>query len=106
MTDIRDHQTVVVRISSWRLARRSVVTCFLSKDAVRVVRPHSIYEMNVHEKIEHAQELKEEASSRFAAKGYEEALKLYSKAVDAVRYVQHTSGSSNEIRYVSKHQTL
>lgn len=99
---MKSHQIVVVRISSWRLARRAVVTCFLSIDAVCVVLPHDVHEMTVHEKIEYAQDLKTEASSKFGLSNYNEALKLYAKAVDAVRNVQHTSGSSNEMRYVDK----
>ena len=102
ITEIRDDQVVVVRISSWRLARRSIVTCYLSQDAVEVVRPRRVFEMTVHEKIEHAQELKEQASTEFSKKQYSEALTLYAKAVDAVRYVQHTSGSTNEVRYAGE----
>eukprot|EP00980_Cylindrotheca_fusiformis_P017580 scaffold5517_cov135-Cylindrotheca_fusiformis.AAC.10 len=94
----RYHQMVVVRISSWRLARRAVVSCSLSADALRVVKPPSVSEMNVHEKIEYAQELKGEAADRFVARNYADALKIYSEAIDTVRYVQHTTGSSNEIR--------
>lgn len=44
--------SVVVRISSWRLAGRSSVTCYLSREAVQVVRPKKIYEMSVYEKVE------------------------------------------------------
>jgi hypothetical protein len=93
-----DDQVVVVRISSWRLAGRSMVTCYLSPDAVQVVRPSKIYEMSIHEKVEHAQELKQEASAKFALKEYENALQLYAKAVDTVRYVQHKKDSTNELR--------
>jgi hypothetical protein len=75
-----------------------MVTCYLSPNAVQVVRPSKIYEMNIHEKVEHAQELKQEASAKFASKEYEDALQLYAKAVDTVRYVQHKKDSTNELR--------
>lgn len=99
ITALREDGTVVVRISSWRLAGRSIVTCYLSpSSSVQVMRPKKIYEMSVHEKIEHAQELKADASTMFAEKKYEEALQVYARAVDAVRYVQHKKDSSNEVR--------
>jgi tetratricopeptide (TPR) repeat protein len=89
---------VEVRISNWRLAGRSVVTCYLAANAVKVVRPKLIYEMSIVEKIEFAQELKLKASEQFGAKMYEQALKTYATAVDAVRYVQHKLDSTNEVR--------
>jgi hypothetical protein len=95
--DIRAGQ-IVVRISSWRLAGRSLVTCYLSPSAVEVVRSKKIYEMSVEEKIEHAMEIKEKATKTFAAKEYGDALELYARAVDTVRYVQHKANSSNEMR--------
>ena len=62
VTEIRqDGKMVVVRISSWRLAGRSTVTCHLSTDSVQVIRPKKIFEMSIFEKVEHAQELKEQA---------------------------------------------
>mmetsp|Transcript_33111 Transcript_33111/g.51338 ORF Transcript_33111/g.51338 Transcript_33111/m.51338 type:complete len:456 (-) Transcript_33111:336-1703(-) len=101
VTDIRDDGILVVRISSWRLAGRSTVTCYISPNDianVKVVQPHKIYEMNVYEKVEHAQKIKADASAKFAAKSYVEALELYAKAVDTVRYVQHKKDSPNELR--------
>lgn len=99
VTEIRhDGQTVVVRVSSWRLAGRSTVTCYLSMDSVQVIRPKKIFEMTAYEKVEHAEQLKKQASSRFSAKDYSEALQLYAEAVDAVRYVQHKKDSTNELR--------
>lgn len=101
VVELRDDNMIVVRISSWRLARRSVVLCYLNAEAAQVVKPREIFEMNVHEKIEHAQGLKKEAAVKFSGKSYEDALQLYSKAVDAVRYVQHRSDSTNEVRYAA-----
>jgi tetratricopeptide (TPR) repeat protein len=95
--DIRAEQ-IVVRVSSWRLAGRSLVTCYLSPNAVQVVRPKKIHEMSVEEKVEHAMEFKEKATKAFAAKQYGHALELYARAVDTVRYVQHKANSSNELR--------
>lgn len=57
-----------------------------------------VSKMNVHEKIEYAQDLKASATSNFSAKRYQEALDFYAKAVDTVRYVQHDTSSSNENR--------
>lgn len=100
VTDFRKDNIVVVRISSWRLAGRSVVSCYLSLNKIKVVRPHRLHEMSVYEKIEHAQDLKEKASSKFSNKEYKQALQLYAEAVDAVRYVQHKRDSTNYVRYV------
>lgn len=96
--EIREDQILVVRISSWRLARRSMVTCYLSKDSVRVIPPISVSRMNIWEKIEYAQDLKASGQENFSAKRYREAFVLFSKAVDTVRYVQHNTTSSNENR--------
>ena len=93
-----DDSIVVVRISSWRLAGRSLVTAYLSPETVEVVRPKTLYEMSIVERIERAQELKQQATKKFSAKEYQEALVLYAKAVDAVRYVQHSQETSNEAR--------
>jgi tetratricopeptide (TPR) repeat protein len=104
VVELREEQdavaVIVVRLSSWRLAGRSRVTCYFAADgdAVQVVRPHKVYEMSVAEKIEHAQDLKKQANDKFAAKDYEKALTLYATAVDAVRYVQHKKESSNDLR--------
>ena len=90
---------LVVEISSWRLAKRSKVKCYLSPDAVQVVRNKKIYEMSSYEKVEHAQELKQIATSQyFHSKQYLEALEYYEKSIDCVKYVQHTPNSSNELR--------
>jgi len=104
--EIREDRRLVVRISSWRLARRSMVTCYLSKDSVRVIRPIPVSRMNIHEKIQHAQDLKASATTSFSAKLYQEALVLYAKAVDTVRYVQHNTSSSNENRSSGCHDYL
>jgi hypothetical protein len=100
VVEIRDdwNSTHVVRISSWRLASRSTVTCYLSPTCVQVVRPRTISEMSVYEKVEQAQAEKQEATLKFASKDYQEALHLYSKAVDTVRFVQHKKDSTNELR--------
>lgn len=89
---------VVVRLSSWRLTRRSTVTCFLNIDAVRVVRHKQAYEMSVVEKVERAVELKAEASVQFTQKDYGQALQIYARAVDVVKFVQHKPDSTNVVR--------
>jgi tetratricopeptide (TPR) repeat protein len=97
-TGAADHVVVVVRLSSWRLAHRSLVTCYLDISAVRMVRPKQTYEMSVTEKVERAMELKAEAAGQFTKKYYGTALRTYAKAVDAVKYVQHKPDSSNAVR--------
>jgi len=88
-----------VRLSSWRLADRSTVTCYVNADQIDVMRPLRIYDMNVFQKVEHAMDLKQDAARKFSStKDYEGALELYSKAVDAVRYVQHGAESTNIVR--------
>lgn len=90
--------TLVVKLSSWRLANRSRVTCFLQPPDVRVLRSKKIYEMTVHERVEAAFGYKEQAAKEFSKKQYREALHSYAKAIDAVRYVQHKSDSDNFVR--------
>lgn len=92
------HKTHVVIVSSWRLAGRSRVKCFVAADHIQVVRPHRIYDMDIFEKVEHANSLKQEAAAKFATKDWEAALELCAKAIDAVRYVQHGPSSTNEVR--------
>ena len=75
--EIRDDKTVVVLLSSWRLQGRSRTTCFLQMSDVQVVRPKRVYEMNVFERVEHAQGLKEGALKIFVKKEQERALSKY-----------------------------
>ena len=75
--------TIVVLLSSWRLARRSRVSLYLRPDAVRVVRPKKIYEMTVHERIDAALAFKDQAAKEFSAKDYQTAVQSYAKAIDA-----------------------
>lgn len=96
--DESNKKTLVVLLSSWRLATRSRVTCYLDPQAVRVVRSKKLYEMTVHERVEAAMEFKTKANKDFAAKEYRTALQSYAKAVDAVRYVQHKTDSDNYVR--------
>jgi tetratricopeptide (TPR) repeat protein len=89
------NEILVVQLSSWRLSNRSLVTCYLQKHAVQTVRPKVLHEMNVYERVEYAQRLKTKAAKAFVNKQYREALRIYTQAVEAVRYVHHTSESSN-----------
>jgi hypothetical protein len=100
VTEIRNdsQKTHVVMISNWRLAGRSRVKCFVAARDIQVVKPHKIYDMSVFEKVEHANELKEQAAVKFAVKDWEAALEICAKAIDTVRYVQHGSDSTNEVR--------
>ena len=54
--------------------------------------------MNVYERVEQAQKLKLDAGIEFKNKNYAKALELYGQAVEAVRYVQYKSDSSNYVR--------
>eukprot|EP00977_Amphora_coffeiformis_P010067 scaffold2353_cov167-Amphora_coffeaeformis.AAC.58 len=97
--DTNEPQKIIaVLLSSWRLARRSRVSLYLQPNAVRVVRPKKIYEMNVHERIDAALAFKDQAAKEFSAKDYQNAVKSYAKAIDAVRYVQHKADSDNFVR--------
>jgi hypothetical protein len=93
-----DRNTHVVKLSSWRLAGRSSVVCYLSSKECTVMRPYRFYDMDVFEKVEHANDLKKDATSKFSSKDYDGALEIYAKAVDTVRYVQHGKDSTNELR--------
>jgi hypothetical protein len=90
--------THAVKLSSWRLAGRSRVVCYLSAKDIEVMRPYRIYDMNVWEKVEHANDLKQEATTKFLGKDFVGALEIYARAVDTVRYVQHGKDSTNEVR--------
>ena len=96
--EIRKDGTIVVQISSWRLANRSLVKCYLEPSAVQVVRKKTKTEMDVYERVELANEFKALANKLFTQKLFDPAVLTYSKAVDAVRYVQHDANSSNEVR--------
>jgi hypothetical protein len=86
---------VVVRLSSWRLAGRSTVTCILNEKSVQVVRHQKLYEMNTHERVEWAHQLKTTAGEQFAKKDYIAALQSYTRAVDALRYITETTNSNS-----------
>ena len=88
----------VVELTSWRLAQRCTVKCYLSIASVSVVRKKTLYEMNSFEKVEYAQAQKQIATRHFQKKEYNLALEHYDKAVTSVRYVQHDASSTNELR--------
>mmetsp|Transcript_17540 Transcript_17540/g.38334 ORF Transcript_17540/g.38334 Transcript_17540/m.38334 type:complete len:489 (+) Transcript_17540:37-1503(+) len=98
--EIRDDhmKTHVVKLSSWRLDRRSSVICYVSGKDCEVMRPKKIYDMDVFEKVEEANDLKQQATAKFKKKDYTGALALFARAVDAVRYIQHKPDSTNEVR--------
>jgi hypothetical protein len=76
---------VVVRLSSWRLAGSSRVTCYLSTSAVRVVGIKKLYEMSVQEKLEYARAVKGQAYNEFISKDYLAACQTYARAIEAMR---------------------
>lgn len=107
--DDTDNSVVVVELSDWRLAGRSLVRCYLpassssfsssgSNGHVQVVRSRSLSEMNAYERVRYAQELKALAAEAFRQKNHRLALDTYSSAVDAVRNVQHGNDSNNHVR--------
>eukprot|EP00555_Chaetoceros_dichaeta_P014662 CAMPEP_0198276000 /NCGR_PEP_ID=MMETSP1447-20131203/65076_1 /TAXON_ID=420782 /ORGANISM="Chaetoceros dichaeta, Strain CCMP1751" /LENGTH=475 /DNA_ID=CAMNT_0043970915 /DNA_START=102 /DNA_END=1526 /DNA_ORIENTATION=- len=113
-----------IELTSWRLAGRSTVKCYLFQPShptpaptptsptsppstittppptqtVRAIRPKTLSEMSPHEKVHLALHQKQKASLSFATRSFPAALHLYASAVDAVRYVQHDSQSTNECR--------
>lgn len=87
-----------VILTSWRLAGRSRVKCYLFPSQVKVVRCKVLAEMNAIERVDFAIKQKQHAGQFFAQKKYNEALQLYAEAVEAVRYTQHTPNNSNECR--------
>ena len=87
-----------VQINSWRLAGRSKVTCYLFEEQVKVVRKKTLGEMDAQERVDFAMIQKKSATTVFGKKQYQQALNLYSGAIDAVRFVQHDKNSSNECR--------
>ena len=88
-----------IALSSWRLRGRSTVTCHVISPPPRVVRKHTLSEMDAHEKVEFAQSQKLKATEYFSKKkDYMLALNTYAGALDAVRNVQHDHSSSNEVR--------
>eukprot|EP00584_Thalassiosira_punctigera_P021247 CAMPEP_0172554884 /NCGR_PEP_ID=MMETSP1067-20121228/56866_1 /TAXON_ID=265564 ORGANISM="Thalassiosira punctigera, Strain Tpunct2005C2" /NCGR_SAMPLE_ID=MMETSP1067 /ASSEMBLY_ACC=CAM_ASM_000444 /LENGTH=488 /DNA_ID=CAMNT_0013343343 /DNA_START=110 /DNA_END=1576 /DNA_ORIENTATION=+ len=88
-----------IALSSWRLNGRSTVICHVTSPPPRVVRKHTLSEMDAHEKMELARSQKSKATNYFSRKkDYNLALTTYASAVDAVRNVQHDHSSTNEVR--------
>ncbi len=87
-----------ISLTSWRLAGRSRVKCYLFSSQIKVVRKKTVKEMNAFERIDFAMAQKSLASRLFVEKKYGDALTLYAYAVDAVRYIQHSQNTSNEYR--------
>lgn len=92
------HYKFRVLLTSWRLAGRSRVQCYLFSSQVKVLRPKTLYEMDAIERIEYAMREKDVAGKYFKDKNYNGALNKYAEAVDTVRYIQHNPDSSNESR--------
>jgi hypothetical protein len=95
---VRELLKYEVELTSWRLAGRSKVKCYMYKSALQVVRKKMLSEMNAQERVEFAQRQKISAVKVFKDKQYQHALNLYAGAVDSVRFVQHDANSSNETR--------
>ena len=95
---VRELLKYEVELTSWRLAGRSKVKCYMYKQALHVVRKKMLSEMNAQERVEFAQRQKASAAKVFKDKQYQHALNLYAGAVDSIRFVQHDSSSSNETR--------
>jgi hypothetical protein len=91
---------VVVQLSSWRLAHRSRVLLYLQPLSITaVVRSKQPYEMNVYEKVEYAQHIKDTlANPLFQQQQYAAAWQAYLQAVHVVKYVQHDAQSNNYVR--------
>ena len=88
-----------IALSSWRLNGRSDVTCNVIHPPPRVVRKHTLSEMDAHEKVSLAKTQKAKATTFFSQKkDYDLALSTYASAVDAVRNVQHDHTSTNTVR--------
>ena len=88
-----------IALSSWRLRGRAKVTCSIISPPPRVVRKHTLSEMDAYEKVELAQSQKIKATEYFVKKkDYSLALNSYAGALDAVRNVQHDYSSTNEVR--------
>jgi hypothetical protein len=92
-----DSSNYTIELSSWRLSGRSNVTCHVTTPP-KVVRKHSLSEMDATERVALAKSLKAQAANHFADKDYDSALNTYASAVDKVRNVQHDHTSTNEVR--------
>ena len=92
-----DSSNYTIELSSWRLSGRSNVTCHVTTPP-KVVRKHSLSEMDATERVALAKSLKAQAANYFADKNYDSALNTYASAVDKVRNVQHDHTSTNEVR--------
>ncbi|KAL7453429.1 hypothetical protein ACHAWC_008637 [Mediolabrus comicus] len=92
-----DSTNYTIELSSWRLSGRSNVTCHVTTPP-KVVRKHSLSEMDATERVSLAKSLKAQAANYFADKDYDSALNTYASAVDKVRNVQHDHTSTNEVR--------
>lgn len=92
-----DSSNYTIELSSWRLSGRSNVTCHVTTPP-KVVRKHSLSEMDATERVALAKSLKAQAANYFADKDYDSALNTYASAVDKVRNVQHDHTSTNEVR--------
>ena len=95
---VRELLKYEVELTSWRLAGRRKVKCYMYKQALQVVRKKMLSEMNAQERVDFAQRQKASAAKVFKDKQYQHALNLYAGAVDSVRFVQHDDSSSNETR--------
>ena len=92
-----DDDKYTIELASWRLSGRSNVTCHVTT-VPKVVRKHTLAEMDSAEKVALAKSQKVQAATYFAEKDYSGALNTYASAVDKVRNVQHDHTSSNEVR--------
>lgn len=92
-----DDKKYTIELASWRLSGRSNVTCHVTT-APKVVRKHTLSEMDSAERVDLAKRRKAQAAKYFAEKDYNGALNTYATAVDLVRNVQHDHTSSNEVR--------
>jgi len=89
-----------IALTSWRLSQtRKPIHVHLITPPPRVVRKHTLNEMDAHSRVSFAQHQKTLANAQFSKqKDYALALITYAGAVDAVRNVQHDHSSNNYVR--------
>lgn len=88
-----------IEFTSWKLNGRSKVHGYINESSLSVVRPKETYEMTPYERILYSYKQKQKATIYFSKhKDYKNALTYYTKAVNALRYVEYDTSCDNDLR--------
>ena len=89
---------ITVLLNDWRLANRSRVTAYLQPSEVKYIERKKIGQLKAIEKVEMANEKRQEAKTFIQKKDYKKASEIYLQGLFYVNDITHTEMTDNDER--------